>query len=109
MHVTDDLSETLDPQDLPTTCESQCTALIHDALALSTLVNFGLGSAACAYTKALALDYRNGVGGRRAIAVRGRRAGAVTRASNERAENVRKLHRCCKATVCWKRVRTMWV
>ena len=99
----------LDPQDLPTTCESQCTALIHDALALSTLVNFGLGSAACAYTKALALDYRNGVGGRGAIAVRGRRAGAVTRASNERAKNVRKLHRCCKATVCWKRVRTMWV
>ena len=29
MHFTEDLSETLDPQDLPTTCESQCTSKKH--------------------------------------------------------------------------------
>jgi hypothetical protein len=29
MHFTEDLSETLDPQDLPTTCESRCTSKKH--------------------------------------------------------------------------------
>ena len=29
MHFTEDLSETLDPEHLPTTCESQCTSKKH--------------------------------------------------------------------------------
>jgi len=35
------------------------------------------------------------------------RGGAPDSASNERVENFRKLHRCRKATVCWKRLRAM--